>query len=172
MQVVLTREIRHGLQLLLPELGDGDALFLLVWCIGRHPLLVGMLQDALKVLRLKGFEDVEEVLPRRSLPSRICIREVHHELGVLLKIRPQRLHRKFIVVGDGHLLDLALLHQLLLSGEDILQEVFVDDIGFRQVILDYRGIRRMVASYLRCLLRYVIKSVLLLNFHASSWAFM
>ena len=75
-------------------------------------------------------------------------------------------------MGDSHVLDLALLHQQLLSGEDILQEVFVDDIGFMEVILDYRGIRRMVASYLRCLSRYVMKSLLLLNFQASSWAFM
>ena len=88
MQVVLTREVRHGLQLLLPELGDGNALFLLVWCICRHPLFVGMLQDALQVLRLQGIEDVEEVLPRRPLSSRICIREEPHEFGVLLKIRP------------------------------------------------------------------------------------
>ena len=50
--VVLTGQVRHRLQLFLPELGDGDALFLLVSGIGGHPLLVGMLHDLLEVLGL------------------------------------------------------------------------------------------------------------------------
>ena len=60
----LLGQVRHGLQLLLPELGDLDGLLLLVGGGGSHSLLVGVLEDALEVLRLKCVEDVEEVLAR------------------------------------------------------------------------------------------------------------
>ena len=38
----LLGQVRHGLQLLLPELGDGDGLLLLVCAFSTHPLLVGV----------------------------------------------------------------------------------------------------------------------------------
>ena len=138
--VVLTGQIRHRLQLFLPELGDGDALFLLVCCIGGHPLLVGVLHDLLEVLGLQRVEDVEEVLARRALASWIRVWEVLHEVRVLLEMRPERLHGQLVIMWDIHLLDVDLLHQLLLAGEDVLEEVLVDDVRVREVVLDYTGI--------------------------------
>ena len=38
----LLGQVRHGLQLLLPELGDSDGLLLLVGAFSTHPLLVGV----------------------------------------------------------------------------------------------------------------------------------
>ena len=90
--VVLTGQVRHRLQLFFPELGDGDALFLLVCGVGGHPLLVGVLHDLVEVLGLQRVEDVEEVLARRALADWISIREVLHEFRVLLEMRPERLH--------------------------------------------------------------------------------
>ena len=151
--MILTGQVRHRLQLLLPELGDGDALLLLVFGVGGHPLLVGVLHDLLEVLRLQRVEDVEEVLARRALAGGIRVGEVLHELRVLLEVRPERLHRELVVLWDVDLLDLGLLHQLLLADEDVLEEVLVDDVRVREVVLDCAGVRMRMQGYLRCLSR-------------------
>ena len=129
--MALTGQVRHRLQLLFPELGDGDALFLLVSSISRHSLFVGMLQDLLEVFWLQRVEDIEEVLPRRPFACWIRIREVLREVGIFLEMRPQGLHRKLIIMWHCHPLDILFLHQHLLAGEDGLEEVLVDDVGFR-----------------------------------------
>ena len=95
-----------------------------------------MLQDLLEVFRLQRVEDIEEVLPRWSFAGRIRIRKVLSEVGIFLKMRPQGLNRKLIVVWHCYPLDILLLHQHLLAGEDGLEEVLVDDVGFGQIILD------------------------------------
>ena len=99
-----------------------------------------MLHDLLEVLGLQRVEDVEEVLARRALASWIRIRKVLHELWVLLEMRPERLYGQLVIMWAIHLLDVGLLHQLLLAGEDVLEEVLVDDVGVREVVLDYTGI--------------------------------
>ena len=131
-----------------------------------------MLHDLLEVLGLQRVEDVEEVLARRALASWIRIRKVLHELWVLLEMRPERLYGQLVIMWAIHLLDVDLLHQLLLAGEDVLEEVLVDDVGIWEVVLDYTGISMKMRRYLRCLSRYWMKSSLLLNFHVSSLAFM
>ena len=90
--IALTGQVRHRLQLLFPELGDGDALFLLVCGIGGHPLLVGVLHDLLEVLGLQCVEDVKEVLSRWSFACRIRVRQVMRQLGPVLK----RKHKGFL----------------------------------------------------------------------------
>ena len=96
-----------------------------------------MLQDLLEVFRLQRVEDVEEVLPWWPFAGRIRVRKVLRELGIFLKMRPQGLHGQLIIMWNCHPLDILLLHQHLLAGEDGLEEVLVDDVGFGQIILDY-----------------------------------
>ena len=86
---------------------------------------------------MDGVEDVEEVLARRALACGIGVGEVAGELGVLLQLGPERLHRQLVVVGDGDVLDVGLLHQLLLPAEDVLEEVLADDALVREVVLHY-----------------------------------
>ena len=104
--------------------------------MGRHPLLIGMLHDLIEIIRLQRVKDIEEVLARRTLASWICIREVLHEICIFLEMRPQRLDRQFVVVWNIYLLDFGLLHQLLLANENVLEEVLVDDVGIREIVLD------------------------------------
>ena len=139
--IALTRQVGHRLQLLLPELGDLDRVPLVVGAVGRHPLLVGMLQYLLEVFGVDRVQDVEEVLPRRALAGWVLVGEVLDELVVLGELRPEVLDRELVVVRHGDSLDLGLLHQLLLAAEHVLEEVLVDDALVGQVVLDYIGVR-------------------------------
>ena len=85
---------------------------------------------------LKGVEDIEEIFSRRGLAGGVLVREEGHEVGVLLELRVQRLHRDLLVMGHLDLLHRRLQHQLLLAHEDVLQEVLVDEVLGRQVILE------------------------------------
>ena len=121
---------------MLPEVGDADGLLLCVEAGAGHPLLVRMTHDLRQVLMMERVEDVEEVLARRTLVLRVRCREVLGELWVLLELRPEPPDGELVVVGDLDLVDVRLLHEHLLAGEDILQEVFVDTCFVWQVILD------------------------------------
>ena len=121
---------------MLPEVGDADGLLLCVEAGAGHPLLVRMTHDLRQVLMMERVEDVEEVLARRTLVLWVRCREVLRELWVLLKLWPETPDGELIVVGDLDLVDVRLLHQHLLAGEDILQEVFIDTCFVRQVVLD------------------------------------
>ena len=101
-----------------------------------HPLLVGVLHDLRQVVRVQRVEDVEEVLPRRTLVLRVLVRKVRQEDGVLLELGIERLHRQLVVVRDLDRRDGRLLVELLLPGEDVLQEVLVDEAFGRQVELE------------------------------------
>ena len=79
----LLRQIRHGLELLLPVLGHLDGLSLHALSLRGHALLVGVAHDLREVVRVKRVEHVEEVHPRGALALWKLIREVLHELGVL-----------------------------------------------------------------------------------------
>ena len=99
-----------------------------------------MLEYSLKILRLDRVEEVEEVLARRPFTSRVAVREVLGELGVALYVRPQCLHRELIVVRDCDMLDICLLHQLLFARKNVLQEVLVDAVSLREVVLNWKYI--------------------------------
>ena len=84
----LTGKVWHGLQLLLPKLGDFDGLLLHGLAITGHPLLIGMGHHLLEILRVQGIEDVEEILTWRSLVLCPLGREKRNESWVLLELRP------------------------------------------------------------------------------------
>ena len=67
--MALTGEVRHGLQLLRPELRDLDGLVLPGLPFSCHALLVGEGHQLAEILGLQGVEDVEEVLSSRAFPS-------------------------------------------------------------------------------------------------------
>ena len=79
---LLTGKVRHRLELLFPELGDGNGFIFLHFTINCHPLFGSMCHDALKILRLECVEYVKKILPRRASTRRILIREVLHELSI------------------------------------------------------------------------------------------
>ena len=83
----LTRHVRHRSQLLRPVFGDLDGLMFHGLTLCRVPLLVCMVHDLLEVVRVQGVEDVEEVVPRRSLAGWVLVGEVRHEDRVLIELR-------------------------------------------------------------------------------------
>ena len=133
--MVLTREVRHVLELLLPEVGDADGLRLLVHAGPGHPLDVGVVHDLAQVLGVDRVQHVEEVLPRRPLVLRVLGREVLHELGVLLELRPEAADRELVVVGHLDVVHGGLQQQRLLAREDLLEEVVGHQVLVREVVL-------------------------------------
>ena len=89
-----------------------------------HPLLVGVLHHLRQEVRLQRVEHVEEVISGWALALWIFVWKVGHEDGILLEHREHGLHRKLIVVGNGHFVVIRLLEQLLLAFEDVFQEIF------------------------------------------------
>ena len=97
---------------------------------------MGMVEQPLQELWVECVEDVEEVLPRRALALRVLIRKVPDHKVILSELRPQRLHRELFIVWNLYVRDVALLDQRLLVGEDLLEEVLVDEALWRQVELE------------------------------------
>ena len=133
--LALTGQVRHVPELLLPELGDGDGVDLVVVALRRHPLLARVAHDLLQVLRVHGVQHVEEILTRRASVLRELVREVDVHRHVLGELRPQRLDGELIVARHLDGLHLGFLEQLFPAGQDVLQEVFVDDSLVREIVL-------------------------------------
>ena len=73
------------------------------------------------------IQDVEEVLSWRALVLGILIREVSHHLGVLRELWIEGLDSELIVVWHLDRGNLRLLEQMFLTGQNISEEIFVDD---------------------------------------------
>ena len=84
----LTGQVWHGLQLLLPKLGNFDGLLLHGLAITGHPLLIRMRHHFLEILRVQGVEDVEEILTWWTLVLCPLGREKRNESWILLELRP------------------------------------------------------------------------------------
>ena len=85
---------------------------------------------------MDSIQDVEEIVPWRTLVLGIGRRKELGEIGVLLQIRPEAPDRELVIVRNGDPIDLSLLEELFLLNQDLLEEVFSDKLLFRQVILD------------------------------------
>ena len=94
-----------------------------------------MLHDLLEVLWVECAEDVEEVLSARTFVVCVIVLEVLHQLHIILHVLPQVLHRELLVVRDVDIVHRLLLHQLLLTAEDLLEEVLVDLGHWRKIVL-------------------------------------
>ena len=88
-------------------------------------LFAGVQHDLAEIIWVKRVQDVEEVVSGRRLTSWVFVREVRHEVAVLLELRVQGLHTDLLVMRNFNEFDVGLPHQLLLANEDVLQEVLV-----------------------------------------------
>ena len=127
-----------------------DCLVLELFAVCGHSLLVSMLDELAKILGHQCIHDVKKILPWWSLALGIHGREVSQELGILLHLGPQVLHGQLVIMGHRDELHLRLVEQVLVFGNHCLQEVFVDDVFGRHVVLYCRGVRQKAKEYLRC----------------------
>ena len=102
-----------------------------------HALLVSVVHDLLQIIWMDSIQDIEEVLPGWALSRRVRVREVGHQLRVLLELRIKRFDAELIVVRNLNGSDFRLLQQLLLAGHDGLQVVLVQDGLVGEIKLDY-----------------------------------
>ena len=132
----LLGQVRHGAQLLPPRVRDLDRLLLGVRRVRGPPHLVGVAHHLAQVLGIERVQDPEKVVARRPLASYEGVGEVLGEVGVLLVLRPELLHRELVVLRDLDRGDGLLLEQLLLAAEHLLEEVLVDVRGRRKEVLE------------------------------------
>ena len=85
------------------------------------------------VLVLQGIQNVEEVLTRRQATLGIFVREILHELLVLLHHGPEQLDAEFIIGWDPDELHFAEGHELLLFLQYQLQVILVDCVIWRYI---------------------------------------
>ena len=85
-----------------------------------------MVDHTLHILWLQSVQDVEEVFAIRKTHIRGGIRQVLHDLFVMLEHRVELLDRELIVQRYVDSLDLVVREQLLLFCKDLLEEVLVD----------------------------------------------
>ena len=144
------RKVWHALQLILPELRDLDGLVLHVLTSNGHALLRRMVHAALEVIWIQGCQNIERVLSGRPLFLRVLIRKVRLEEGIFPKLGVDVPDRQLLVERHLHARHLALLHQLLLAAQHVFQKIFVDDPFVREVVLDYKQVKRQKTMDLRC----------------------
>ena len=118
--MALTGQVGHGLELLLPELGDGYGRSLVLVRVGRHALIVGVIHDLPKVVRVDRIEHIEKVLSGWTLVLGKRGGKVLHELLISPELRVEFPDTQLVVVWDRDLLDLSLFEQLFLTAENIL----------------------------------------------------
>ena len=99
-----------------------------------HPLFVGVVRDLRQVLWVQRVEDVEEVTARWAFVLSEVVRKVLSESRVLREGRPELFDAQLIISGHMDGGDGLLEEQLLLVGEDRLQEIFVD-LGLRRHVV-------------------------------------
>ena len=87
--------------------------------------LVRMADDLMDILRHQCVHDVKEVLPIWHATNRQLRWKVHHERRVTLHLWPERLHRELIVKRHVDHLHVAEVHESLVVGEELLDEVLV-----------------------------------------------
>ena len=109
-----------------------------------------MFHDLPEVVGLLRVQDVEEVVPWRTLTLSIFVREVTHEDAVLRHERVDVLDAQLLVLWDLDVPDLMLLVEVLLALDHLLQPVLVADTVIREVELFYNGVSDDGLCYLRC----------------------
>ena len=137
--MAFTGQVRHGLELLLPELRHLDGLLLHGLAGGGVTLLVGVGHDLAQVVGVHGVEDVEEVLTRRPFVLGVLVGEVAVHGGIVFELRPQCLRGQLLVMRNFDGVDLVLLEQLLPASQHILEEVLVDEWLWWQIELETSG---------------------------------
>ena len=97
------------MKLLLPIFRHFDGLTLLHDALSRHSLLIGMLYDLPQVIRLKGRQDIEKIVPWRTFSFGKLVWEKLHEPFVVFHQRENVLHTEFLIMRNVDMLDFFLL---------------------------------------------------------------
>jgi hypothetical protein len=122
-------------------------------------LFGGVSDELLEVIGHSGVHDVEEVLSLREPSLGQFIREMPHEVGVLLEMRPQFCDWKLIIVRNIHHFDLTHRHELLLTRYYLPEEILVAHQLGRSIELTLKiGLTFWKVTYL---LREEVKEVIL-----------
>ena len=124
------------MKLLLPIFRHFDGLTLLHDALSSHALFVGVLYDLPKVIRLKGRQDIEKIVPWRTFSFGKLIGKELHEPFVIFHHRENVLNTELLIMRNVNMLDFFLLEQMLLSLYDLLHEVLMKDGLVREVKLE------------------------------------
>ena len=127
-----------------------DGLVLHLFPIRCASLQVRVVDDLAEVVRHLRVQDVEKIFTGWSLAFGINGWEVPQDISIFLHVGPKILDGEFIVMRHRDELHLRLVEQILFAGQHRLQEVFVDDVLWRQIVLYCRGVRQEANQYLRC----------------------
>ena len=122
----LLRQVWHGLQLFPPCFRDLDWLLLRIGCLSCPSHLVGVAHDLAQVLGVQRIQDAKEVVPWWALALIVGVGEVLGELDIFLVLWPQSFDGELVILGNFDREDGVLLEELLLTGEDLLEEVLVN----------------------------------------------
>ena len=122
--------------MLLPIFRHLDCLTLLHDALSRHSLLISMLYNLPQVIRLKGHQDVKEIVPRGTFSFGKLIGKELHEPFVIFHHRENVLNTELLIMRNVDMLDFFLLKQMLLSLNDLLHEVLMKDGLVREVKLE------------------------------------
>ena len=74
---------------------------------------------------MQSVQHVEEIVAGWALPLRVLVREIRDEPDVFRELRIEGLDAQLLVLRHLDFLDLGLLEQMLLAGQDLLEEVLV-----------------------------------------------
>ena len=144
----LLRQVRHGLQLFPPCFRDLDRLLLRIGCLGRPSHLVGVAHDLAQVLGVQRIQDAEEVVPLWALALGKFVGEMLGERSIFLVLGPQSFDGELVILGNFNRVDGVLLEELLLAGEDLLEEVLINVTLWWQEVL-----KMLVEVHVEILLR-------------------
>ena len=75
---------------------------------------------------MDGIHDIEEVVSRRPFVLGVDTREIRGEFRVFLEVRPEASDRQLVIMRNLDEVDIGALQQLLVTCQDILEEVFID----------------------------------------------
>ena len=131
----LTGNKSAGVECVPPVIRDLYDLLLHGFGLHRVALVVCMLDNLVQVVMLESVDHVEEIVPVRHSSLRQLLREVLHQLLVRPHHRPQLDDRELVVHGNGDAPDLIQTQERFFTGEDLLEEVFVEHPVGRQVEL-------------------------------------
>ena len=111
-------------------------LFLVCFVEAKRLCVLDYLVD---IVWLNGIEYIEEVLSLGKFAAFFDVSKELIELCIRHDIFHEALDAELVILGDGDGADLVPRDEILLAGEDLLEEVFVDVGPRRHVVLAYNS---------------------------------
>ena len=125
------------MELVPPLVADDNCLGFLLLALGRVSLLQSVVNEQLHILGLVRVDHVEEVLSFWKATRLRFLAKVAGNGWIVLHSRVDVLYRELVKERDVDPLYFIKAEQLLLFGQHLLQKVFVNCVGRRQVQLHY-----------------------------------